>query len=99
MRLRMVGPRDAGAIRSLLSHQGLDLDELELARLVRFDPRCRAVVCASALIGPTETIVGIGAIDLDGQTPDLVLVDNEAGEDLRQLVVSALVSRARAHAA
>jgi hypothetical protein len=99
VRLRMVGPRDAGAIRSLLTRQGLDLDELELARLVRFDPRCRAVICASALIGPTETIVGIGAIDLDAQTPDLVLVDDDAGEDLRQLVVGALVSRAQAHAA
>jgi hypothetical protein len=95
----MVGPRDAGAIRSLLIGQGVDLDELELARLVRFDPRCRAVICASALIGPTETIVGIGAIDLDAQTPDLVLVDDEAGEGLRQLVADALASRARAHAA
>jgi hypothetical protein len=95
----MVVPRDAVAIRALLKRQGLELDDLELARLVRFDPRCRAVVCASALIGPTETIIALGAIDLDAQTPDMVIVDAESGEELRELVADALTSRARAHAA
>ena len=60
VRLRMVGPRDAASIRALLDRQGLEVDDLELARLVRFDPRCRAVICASALIGPTETIIALG---------------------------------------
>jgi hypothetical protein len=99
VRLRMVRPRDAAAIRALLERQGLDVDELELARLLRFDPRCRAVICASALIGPTETIVALGAIDLDAQTPDMVIADADAGEGLRALVADALTSRARAHAA
>jgi hypothetical protein len=95
----MVGPRDAAAIRSLLERQGLDVDDLELARLVRFDPRCRAVICASALIGPTETIVALGAIDLDAASPDMVIADSSAGDGLRDLVADALMARARAHAA
>jgi hypothetical protein len=99
VRLRMVGPRDAAAISSLLERQGLEVDELELARLLRFDPRRRAVICASALIGPTETIVALGAIDLDAQSPDMVIADAAAGEGLRELVANALTSRARAHAA
>jgi hypothetical protein len=99
VRLRMVGPRDATAVRALLERQGLDVDDLELARLLRFDPRCRAVICASALIGPTETIVALGAIDLDSQSPDMVIADPDAGQALRELVADALMSRARAHAA
>src|SRR5689334_17660534 len=99
VRLRMVGPRDAASIRALLDRQGLEVDDLELARLVRFDPRCRAVICASALIGPTETIIALGAIDLDAQTPDTVIADAHAGEGLRDLVADALMNRARAHAA
>jgi hypothetical protein len=83
----------------LLSRQGLHVDDLELARLVRFDPRCRAVICASALIGPTETIVALGAIDLDAASPDIVIADSSAGDGLRELVAGALMSRARAHAA
>src|SRR5690242_15920580 len=99
VRLRMVVPRDAPAIRALLERQGLELDDLDLARLVRFDPRCRAVICASALIGPTETIVALGGIDLDAQTPDIVMADADAGEALPELMADALMSRARAHAA
>jgi hypothetical protein len=99
VRLRMVGPRDAAAIRALLSRRGLHVGDLELARLVRFDPRCRAVICASALIGPTETIVALGAIDLDAASPDMVIADSSAGDGLRELVAGALMGRARAHAA
>ena len=95
----MVVPRDAAAIRALLERQGLHVDDLELARLLRFDPRCRAVICASALIGPTETIIALGAIDLDAHTPDMVIADAEAAGELRELVADALMSRARAHAA
>jgi hypothetical protein len=95
----MVQSRDVIAIRALLERQGLDVDELELARLVRFDPRRRAVICASALVGLTETIVGIGAIDLDALMPDTLLVDDELTDGLRELLSTALLSRASARAA
>ena len=73
----MVQPRDGLAIRAFLADQGLGIDELELARLLRFDPRRRAVICASALVDGREVVTGLGAIDLDAKSPDLVLVGGE----------------------
>lgn len=90
----MVQARDAPAIRALLRARGLDPEELEVARLVRFDPRQRAVICATALIGSTETIVGIGAIDLEADRPELLVVNDEHTDGLGELLTRALVARA-----
>ena len=95
----MVQPRDGLAIRAFLADQGLGIDELELARLLRFDPRRRAVICASALVDGREVVTGLGAIDLDAKSPDLVLVGDEHTEDLGELLTAALRGRTRAHAA
>jgi hypothetical protein len=91
----MAQPRDAAAIRALLRERRGDPEELEVARLVSFDPRRRMVICATALIGSTDTIVGIGAMDLDADGPDLILVDDTAADGLEELLTRALVSRAR----
>lgn len=99
MRLRMVQSRDGTAIRALLADEGLAFDELELARLLRFDPRRRAVICASTLVGIREEVIGLGAIDLGARSPDLVVVDAERGGALRDLLTGALCGRAEAHAA
>ncbi len=101
VRLRLARGRDAPAIRNLLNAQGTSLDELELARLVRFDPRRRFVACATALIESREEIVGIGAIGLgeDASTePDLLVVDESRASGLEELLRGALVSRAIASA-
>jgi len=83
--LRLVRARDLDGVRRLFERQGLAPSQLELARLTRADPRRRLVICASALIGSAETVVGIGAIDLgDGGAraaeaePERVLVDEHA---------------------
>ena len=94
----MVGPADAPAIRALFARQGLEVDELDVARLVRSDPRRRAVICADTLVGPTETIVALGAIDLDAATPDTIVAEAELREELSALIVDALASRVRARA-
>ena len=99
VRLRMVQPRDGFAIRAFLADQGLGIDELELDRLLRFDPRLRAVICASALIDAREVIVAVGGIDLDALTPDTLVVDDDPERTLRPLLVDALRGRAHAHAA
>ena len=78
--------------------QGIDPDELELARLVRFDPRRRLVICATALVGSVDAVVGVGAIDLgdrDAPVPSLVVVDHGATEGLAELISEALIGRAR----
>jgi hypothetical protein len=99
VRLRLPQQRDAPAIRELFRAQGRPAEELEVARLVRFDPRVRLVICATALIGSRESIVGIGAIDLEPgrQTqPDTLVVDDEQTEGLDGLLTRALLGRAAA---
>jgi hypothetical protein len=103
VRLRLAQGRDVAAIRALLRGTASERDSLDIGRLVRFDPRRRVVICATALIGSVETIVGVGAIDLDAPEPDIVMVDDELTDGLAELLTRALVVRAtefsRRHAA
>jgi hypothetical protein len=99
VRLRLAQLRDAPAIRALLERHGVDPEDLQIARLVRFDPRTRVVISATALIGSSETMVGIGAIELDANPlaePDTLVVDEQLTEGLDELVKRALVGRAAA---
>ncbi len=99
MRLRLLGPRDERAVAELAQRTGAELSELDLARLVRFDPRTRVVICATALLDGREALVGLGAIGLDEATeltPDAMLVDAELTDDLDELLQQALVGRADA---
>jgi hypothetical protein len=96
--LRLARVRDLPRIGELLMRQGIDPDELELVRLVRFDPRRRLVICATALVGSMDAVVGVGAIDLgdhNGPVPSLVVVDHGATEGLAELISEALIGRAR----
>jgi hypothetical protein len=95
----MVQPRDGSAIRAFLAERGLGIDELELARLLRFDPRRRAVICASALMDGREAIVAVGGIGLDAHMPDTLVVADDSERALRALLVGALCGRARVDAA
>jgi hypothetical protein len=96
--LRLARSRDLDGVRGLFERQGLQPCELELERLVRADPRRRLVICATALIGSAETVVGVGVIGLDpaaaGTGPELVLVDEQLTEGLQELLTDALVGRA-----
>jgi hypothetical protein len=95
----MVQPRDAAAVRAFLADCGVGIGELNLARLLHFDPRRHAVICASALVSAHEAIVAVGAIDLDASSPDLVLVADDPDGALRTLLTGALCGRAPANAA
>lgn len=96
--MRLARPRDAGGIADLFWAHGREPDALELGRLVRFDPRRRVVICATALVDSLETIIGVGEIEL-GHGADtgagFVLVDEVRAEGLEDLLSAALVSRAR----
>jgi hypothetical protein len=94
VRLRLAQARDAPAIRALLQRPGSDSGTVDIAPLVRFDPRRRVVICATALIGSAETIVGVGAIDLDAAEPDVVVVDEALTDGLGELLKRALGARA-----
>jgi hypothetical protein len=101
VRLRMVAPSDRQRVRALVQACASCDDELVTERLLRFDPRTRAVVCATALIGGCETMVGVGAIDLtaDGPRapiPNPLLVAEFAPAGVADLLAGALLGRAGA---
>ena len=99
VRLRLARRSDLPAIRELLERRQVAAGDLALSRLVRYDPRLRAVLCATTPLGGTETVVGVGAIDLQADAePDTIVVDERLTQGLGELLASALVQRARAHA-
>jgi hypothetical protein len=99
VRLRYARRSDAPGLRALLRQRGIEPTDLELSRLVRYDPRRRAVICATAPIGGTELIVGVGAIDLQDEVPpDTLVVDEGLTDGLADLLAAALVGRAKARA-
>ncbi len=83
-----------------MHREGLTVTGLELARLLRSHPRERMVLCATALIGSAETIVGVGVIELGNEypadQPTWVVADGQATDGLAELLHAALVGRAHA---
>ena len=92
VRLRLPHRADADGLRALCARHRADCDP-EL--LLRFDPRERAVICATEGIGAAETVVGVGAIRLcRGCEPELLLADDIAVADaLRAALAARVVSR------
>ena len=96
VRLRLARPRDEPAMRALAAEHGIEADSLQLERLLRFDRR-RIVICAAALVGAAEVLVGFGAIELHPDAePGPVLVDERLTDGLEDLLAAALSGRAGA---
>jgi hypothetical protein len=96
VRLRLATPRDAASIEALIERSGTDPAGIDIAGLVRFDPRRRSVICATTLLAGGETVVGVGATELDGVSPSLLLVDDELTDGLGELLERALLGRVSA---
>ena len=96
VRLRLARRSDLPGLRALLEQRGVEASALALERLVRYDPRRRLVLCATAPLGGTESIVGVGAIELDGAVgePDTIVVDERITAGLAELLAGALVGLA-----
>lgn len=75
LRLRLPQARDRADIVELITRLGLDADELDVGRLVRFDPKTHTVVCATVWTGSSDTMAGIVAGATDGGVPDLLVAD------------------------
>jgi hypothetical protein len=99
VRLRVARARDEAPVTALVARAGAECSDLDIARLVRFDPRKRMVVCASALLDTTELVVGVGAIALDSDRPELLVVDDGLGDELGELLWGSLRELQRARAA
>jgi hypothetical protein len=99
VRFRLAGPGDHLGVAALVGAEGAELDQLEVVRLLRTDPRRQAMVCATALLGARETVLGFAAAPLiDGTLAgesSLVISDQQLGNELRELLVHALTTRLR----
>ncbi|HEX3317976.1 MAG TPA: hypothetical protein VHR88_08160 [Solirubrobacteraceae bacterium] len=94
VRLRLLRRSDLPALRALLP------DELELQRLVRFDPRQRVAIAAASPRARGEALLGAGAIDLvAGAEPDPLVLDATSDPAVAELLDTALRARARRRAA
>jgi hypothetical protein len=100
VRLRVLRKSDAAAVRQLLVEAGTVPDELEVRRLLSFDPRDRLAIAGVTPRPRGEALLGAGAIDLiPGAEPDPIVVDPSCGDALEDLLGSALRARARRAAA
>jgi hypothetical protein len=98
VRLRLARSTDARAIQRLIGDPAIDRDPQGVGPLVHYDPRRRCVLCASTLVGSTEKLVGVGAVDLDREQPagpQTLIVDREHGPELAELLEAALMARVR----
>jgi hypothetical protein len=89
--LRLARIRDLAGIEALA---GAQVDALELARLVRSDPRQWVVICATALVDGAERVLGVGALDVTVLEPTLLVADERVTEGLTELLAGALAGRA-----
>lgn len=96
VRLRLARLQDAPAIEQLLRAAGMAHETLDLARLLRADPRYRITICASALVGSSEMILGVGSIELGAAQPELLVVERDHSGELEWLLRMALRARAAA---
>ena len=97
--LRLARLGDLPGLEGLFEREGLAVDGLELARLVRSDPRRRLVLCAAGLVAGVPTLVGVGALDLESGELELLVVDSVVTDGLGELLAAALRGRAEALAA
>ena len=95
VRLRMAGPSDRPLVTALLERRGLPAEEIDVQRLLAFDPARRHVFCALAPLDGTEVLAGFGAIDAGAEDPDVLVVDERFGPALAELLGRVLIERAR----
>lgn len=95
LRVRLPHGRDRLGLIALHERLGAPLGELELTRALRFDPRTRAVACATAWVDGGELLVGYGAITLGAEGPDLLVADDVLVPGVGRALAGALREGAR----
>lgn len=95
VRLRLAMPSDRERIEWLLRERGVAASELDVRRLLAFDPARRRVACAFAPLDGRDALVGVAAIDLEpGAEVDTLVVDERLTDGLGELMVDVLTQRA-----
>jgi hypothetical protein len=95
VRLRLAQPADRERIACLLRERGVEASDLDIRRLIAYEPSTRRVACAFAPVDGRETLVGVAAIDLEpGATVDTLVIDERLTDGLGELMVGVLTERA-----
>lgn len=94
VRLRMPHVRDQLDVLVLLERLGVAAHELDVRRALRFDPRHRAVLCATVWTGSGESVAGVGAISYGAAGADLLLADELLAPGLGAALEAILVGAA-----
>ncbi len=96
VRLRLARPGDHDVVRALLLSTGVDASDFQVRSLLGFDPSRRLVLVAVAPVDGTETLVGLGAVDLERSADvDTLVVDGHLTDGLAPVLREALLRRAR----
>ncbi|HEX6391513.1 MAG TPA: hypothetical protein VFZ89_18760 [Solirubrobacteraceae bacterium] len=99
VRVRLPQASDRAGLRALHDRLGLHLEDLDIARMLRFDPQALAVGCATVWNGSRETVVGYGAIHLRDEEPHLLICDEATAPGVRDALDAALREHAATRAA
>lgn len=99
VRVRLPHTGDRPGLHALHARLGVRVEDLDLARTLRFDPRRRSVVVATAWFGGAESVVAYAAMDLDADAPDLLVADERLAPGIGETLVEALHGRAAARRA
>jgi hypothetical protein len=99
VRVRLPQARDRAGLVALHERLGAPLDDMQMARTLRFDPRERVSVCATVLHGVSETLVAYGHVERDGGA-SLIVADELFAPGVGDVVAAALAECAeRQHVA
>jgi hypothetical protein len=99
VRMRLAGPSDRALVVALLERRGLTAEDIDLRRLLAFDPARRHVLCALAPLDGAEVLAGLGAIDFGEDAPEVLVVDDRFGPSLGELLRRVLIERSRSRRA
>ena len=95
VRIRLATRADRTAVARLMADRGVVVSDLEVLRLLTYDPTRRRVACALAPVDGRETLVGIAAMDLrpDAEV-DTLVVDERLTDGLGEVLTGVLAGRA-----
>ena len=96
IRLRLPHSADRIGVAALSERLGLEADDLEITRALRFDPRTRTALCATVWADGRETVVAFGTAAHGTGRAETVLADERLAPGVGAIVGAALVAHAAA---
>lgn len=98
VRVRLPHAADRQEIALLHDRLGVAIDDLELARALRFDPRTQIVLCATVWDEDREVVVAWASATRGREDADTMIADEALAPGVRLLLATALAGHHRAAA-